>query len=212
MEMGRNEFNYVLAAVLIFTIIISVEEIFLGQFEGIVWAFVFACIIILVSVFAKKLMAYMLDANVEHDIWRVHRYGFKAHDHFKREIPAGVILPLFFSVFSLGFLKFSALLTYETRALKRRAAKRFGNYSFTEMTEWDNAIIGAAGIVAVLIVSAVAYIVGVTELTKLAIYYALSNMIPVSKLDGTQIFFWSRILYGVLGVIVLIFTAYALMI
>ena len=99
----------------------------------------------------------MLDSSVEHRVWHVFRYGFKAHNHFKSEMPFGVIVPLFFSLFTLGMIKVMTFLTYETHALKHRAAKRFGFYSYTEMTDWHNGLIGAAGIIATLIVSLIGY-------------------------------------------------------
>ena len=100
-------------------------------------------------------------------------------------------------------------LTYETRALKHRAAKRFGYYSFTEVTDWDNGLIGATGIIALLVLSIVGYIMGYELLFKMAAFYALMNMLPISNLDGTQIFFGSRIIWSVLALICLIFGLYA---
>ena len=157
-------------------------------------------------------MANALDSDVEHEIWKVSRYGLGQRQHLKREIPAGIIFPLLLSVFSLGFIKFPALLTYESRALQRRAAKRFGFYSFTELTEWHNGIIGAAGIISVLLVGIIIYFLPYNweYFSKLAAYYALVNMIPISKLDGTQIFFGSRVLWTTLTLITLIINAYAL--
>jgi hypothetical protein len=175
--------------------------------------FFYSAIIILVAVISRKIVALHYDASVEHEIWQWQRYGYKEHMKLKNPVPMGIIFPLLFSVFTLGLLKITTFLTYETHALKRRAAKRVGYYSYTEMTEWHNAIIGATGIFAVLILAALAYILpfqGVEMLAALASYYAFWNLLPVSKLDGTQIFFGSRVLYIFLAIITLIFTAFSL--
>ena len=104
------------------------------------------------------------------------------------------------------------ILTYNTTALKRRAAKRFGYYSFAEMTDWHNALIGAAGIIVMLLLSFVSYWIPTLEpLARLAAFYAFFNMIPFSKLDGSQIYFGSRILWYALAIITLIFASYALL-
>jgi len=151
-----------------------------------------------------------LDANVEHRIWHFQRYGFKPRAKFKKEMPFGVILPLAISIVTLGAAQLMTFLTYETRALKHRAAKRFGFYSYTEMTDSHNGLIGASGVVVLLLISFIAYFPGWEYLSKMAAFYAFWNMAPFSNLDGTQIFFGNRTLWSVLGVIVLIFVLYAL--
>ena len=210
--MEFREFKHIIAAIIILTIVGGFSFIIESSWAALAQVFLFAVIIILVAVFAKKLIAYSLDADVEHTIWQFSRWGYKQHQHLKTPVPGGIIFPLFLSLFSLGSIKFPALLTYEASALKRRAAKRFGFYSYTEMSDWHNALIGAAGIVAVLIIAIVTYFLPANfeYLAKMAVYYAFANMIPIAKLDGSQIFFGSRVLYTILAVIALIFFGYAL--
>ncbi len=207
--MGKSEWASVLAAILLTFVVSALGFVLVGDVLATVQAFVFAFIVIGIPVVVRKVTAHTLDANVEHSIWRVYNYGLKPGMHFKKEVPFGLILPLFFSVISLGILKVMTLLTYETRALKYRAAKRFGFYSYTSMTDWHHGLIGAAGIVSVLLVALAGYSFGLEFLFKMASYYAFWNMIPVSKLDGAQIFFGNRIVWSVLAVITLIFTVYA---
>ena len=209
--MRTSELASILAAIIILAVVAGFTFIVEGAFTSFAQVIFFSVIIILVAVFSKKLVAYMLDSNVEHELWRVHRYGWRSGWHFNSPVPAGIILPLFFTLFSWGILKFSAILTYEVRALKYRAAKRFGMHSFSEMTDWHNGVIGASGIIALLLLTAVAYFLpaNVEYLAKMATFYAFWNMLPVSNLDGTQIFFGSRTLYSILAVLTIIFTIYA---
>jgi hypothetical protein len=210
--MDSKEIKEVIIAIIILGIILSISYAFKITINSIYLGFAAAALIILINIFAKKAMAFALDSGVEHELWRGSRYGIKPHNRLNQEITIGAILALFLGLFSLGFIKFMSLLTYETRALKHRAAKRFGFYSFTEMTDWHNGVIGATGIVAVLILAIVLYFIAGSDdrLWRFAIYYAFWNMIPVSKLDGTQIFFGSKILYSALGIITLIATTYAI--
>lgn len=212
--MKFEEFKHILAAILIFTVIGSFAFALENRWDLVPPVFLFSTIIIFASIFAKKLMAYWLDSDVEHEIWKFSRFGIKPWQHFKNDISAGIVLPLIISLFSLGWLKFSAFLTYEARALKKRAAKRFGYYSFSELTEWHNALIGAAGIIACFLISMIAYFISpdLELLAKLSAYYALSNILPLPKLDGIQIFFGSRVLYTALLVLAMIFAGYALFI
>lgn len=207
---NKREFRHCLAAILILTLVFGFSFVLNSNWDNLAWAFVFATLIIAIHVYAKKLTAHLLDANVEHQLWTMENYGVMPHKKFKSPIPTGIILPIFFALFTLGNFKFCSLLTYEARALKIRAARRFGFYSYAEMTEFHNAIIGSASIVALLLLSAVAYLSGFEMLAKFAVYYSFFNMIPFSDLDGTQIFFGSRTLYSALALVTLIFTAYAM--
>lgn len=210
--MKLSEYLHILAAIVILTAIAGLQFAISAEWTEIAKVFLFSSIIILVSVSSKKIIANLLDLDVEHRIWMFERFGWKADWKFKKEIPAGIILPLIISIFTLGLVKFSAIMTYETKATKYRAAKRFGFYSFSEITEGHNAMVGAVGIAAILALAFIAYFPGFEYLSKMAIFYAISNMIPVSSLDGTQIFFGSRVLYVTLLVISLIFFAYALVV
>ena len=173
-----------------------------------------SAVVIAINLISKKLAAARLDADVAHELWTVERYGWKPGYHLDKPIFAGIIVPLFVAVVTLGSIKFMTLLTYETRALKRRAANRFGPYSFTEMTDFHNALVGASGIVGCLLVTFVTYWLPGSFwviLGRMATFYAFFNLIPLSKLDGSQIFFGSRPWWAVLVVITLIFMMYAML-
>jgi len=208
--MRQQEITNIIAAIIILAAIASFSFVIKGEWRAIIQIFFFSIMIIFVSIFAKKSMAFMLDSDIEHEIWKVYRYGWKPGGHFNKPILAGIIFPLFFSVFSGGILKIASILTYESRVLKSRVAKRFGFYSYAEMTDWHNGIIGAAGIISILLLSIIAYLANAELLARLSVYYAFSNLLPISNLDGSQIFFGSRIIYTILAVITIILAAYAL--
>jgi hypothetical protein len=210
--MNKSEILQITAAIITLTIIIGFQPLINLDFTALGLSILFSFIILASNILGKKIMSSKLDADVEHQIWRFQRYGLKPKSHLNKSIPLGVIAPLFITIFTLGSLKLMTLMSYETKALKRRAAKRHGTFSFTEMTDFHNALVGASGIVAVLVISFLSYFVpGFGDLTKYATFYAFFNLIPFSKLDGTQIFFGSRVLWATLAVITLIFTAYALL-
>jgi hypothetical protein len=208
--MEKWELANITVAVIVMFVIFSLGFIFEGDSKSLISVFAFSVIVVGVPIISKKVVAYLLDADVEHRIWHMYRYGWRPKMHFDKEMPFGVIVPFFFSLFTLGVSKVATLLEYETRALKHRAAKRFGHFSYRMMTDWHNGLIGAAGVVSLLLISFVAYFPGLEYLSKMAAYYAFWNIIPVSKLDGMQIFFGNRIVWVVLFVLSLIFAGYAL--
>jgi len=212
--MKLPEFYHILAAIIVLFVITSFQPLISSDYSSLVLLLAFSAAIILVAVFSKKIMADFLDASVEHKIWSTGRYWFRPHDRLNIEVPIGIIFPIFFSFFSIGYLKVMTLLTYETQALKRRVAKRHGFFSFTEMTGWHDALIGAAGIFSILLLAFIAYLLPIPALetlSKLAAYYAFFNMLPIGALDGYKILNGSRVLYTTLAIITLIFTAYALL-
>ena len=215
--MAASEFSHILGALVVLTLVIGAPLAFQYTWAPFAEALFFAAIILTVTVGTKKLIAYALDADVKHETWKVSQYWFGTEHRFKKEVPAGIILSLLGTLIGLLIFRvpayITALLTYETKARKVRAAKRFGYNSYTEMTEWHNGLIGAAGIAATRLLAVIAYFLpyNLEYLAKMAAYYTFWNMLPLSKLDGAQIFFGSRVLYAILGVLTLILTAYALL-
>ena len=212
--MDKKELSHIIASIVILTAVFSFGFILINKPYEIPKAALYSTVLIILVIGSKKLMASMLDLDIEHQIWMFSRWGFRKQNKFKKEAPAGIIFPLLLSLISLGAVKFSALLTYEARALKYRAAKRFGYYSYAEMTDWHNALIGTAGIMTALIISVVSYFLpyDLELLARMSAYYAFWNLLPISNLDGTQIFFGSKILWSTLAILTLIITAYALII
>ncbi len=209
----QSEVASIVIAIAVLSVVIGFRALIEEDWSFLPIAVLFGSAIIVTNILAKKIVAHALDADVEHKIWTFSRYGIKAQKKFRREMPAGIILPLFLTFFFLGTIKFMSILSYETRALKVRAARRFGFYSFSEMTDFHHALIGGSGILAVLALSFVSYFLPFQTaemLARMATYYALFNMIPISELDGTQIFFGSRVIYAVLAVLTTIFMLYSL--
>jgi len=168
-------------------------------------------LIIFINITAKKVAGFYLDSEIELKLWEIKRYGFKSHKHFKNPFPAGLAFPLIFTAFSFGYLTWTASLIFDTKPKIYRAAKRYGLYKFSEMSEYHIGLIASAGIMANLIFSVIGYLIGFEEFSKLSIYYAFWNILPVSNLDGTQIFFGSKIIWTALAFVVLVFTLYALL-
>lgn len=209
--MKQRELIHLGAGIFILALVLSIGDLFAGNIVVVGIASLSAVLIVATTIIAKKMMANSLDADVEHEVWAWQRYGFKPEAHLRNAVPAGVILPILGAVITLGIVKIMTLFTYETTPLRRRSARRFGVFSFTEMTDWHTALIGAVGIVTALALSLVTYFIPGLEFTaRAAAFYAFWNMLPFSKLDGAQIFFGSRVLYTGLLIVTLIFVTYAL--
>lgn len=208
--MKLTEIANLAIATLVLTFVTGLTFLLKSQWQDLTLAFTFSVIIITTVVLVKKAAAFLLDTDVEHEIWNMQNFGFTKRYRLKKPVPAGIILPIIISLLSLGTIKFSALLTYEVRALKYRASKRFGFYSYTALTDHHNSFIGAAGIIALFVLAFIAYLIKLDYLSQISIFYAFWNLIPISKLDGTQIFFGSRVLWAILATIAIISSFFAI--
>jgi len=213
--MVRSEFFHVLAAIILFSTVAGLSFILQKSYFLMYQVFIFVIVIIGINVLTKKFTANLLEVDIEHKIWNWRRYGLKRTAIFKKPVPAGIIFPLLIAILSGGIIKLTTFLTYETRALKAKAFKQIGPSRYAGMTDWENGFIGATGIAAVLLLALIAYFLPYQNfeyLSKLAIYYAFFNLLPISKLDGTQILIGSRVVWTILATITIIFTAFALLI
>lgn len=182
---------------------------------GISWTkFLISCLIILIILFinilAKKIAAYKLDSEIEINIWDFQRFGFKPTRHLEKLFPIGIFLPIITTFLSIGYFIWMACLTFEVSPQTYRAAKRFGLYTFSEMTEYHIGIIAAFGVIANIFFAIIGYLIGFETFARWNIYFAIFNLIPISDLDGNKIFFGSMPLWATLSIISLIGLGYAL--
>ena len=160
--------------------------------------------VMIINITAKKIIGFYFDAEVETDIWKVQRFGFMPNRYLKNPIYAGLFFPIIFSALSFGKLVWMNPFIFEIKPKIYRAAKHHGLYSFTEATEEHMAFIAAAGVFANIFFAGVGYILGFELFTRLSIYYAFFNIIPVSDLDGNKMFFGNKIIWSLMSAIVLI--------
>jgi len=197
--------------IIIVTIILAFAISLIESFKIFLYALLSVFLVILINIFAKKIISFYFDSEIEIKLWEIKRYGFKAHQHFKKSFPAGAFLPIISKIVLFPFNSFvwMASLVFDVKAKIYKAAKRHGLYSFSEMTEFHLGLIAAAGIFANLIFAIIGYLLGFSEFARLNIYYAFFNMLPISDLDGNKIFFGSIILWSFLASITLIALLYS---
>jgi Zn-dependent protease len=130
---------------------------------------------------------------------------------FKNPIQIGLILPLITSIITFGNLVWLTSTTFDVKPKSYRAAKRFGLYSFSEVTENHIGLIAFWGILFNLILAVIAYILNFPEFARLSIYYAAFNLLPLSELDGNKLFFGNMVLWCITTIVTLIALAYAIL-
>jgi len=210
--LNKSEFLALLIVVIILGFSISLVE---------TWQiFLYTCLavflVLIINIIAKKITAFYLDTEIEIKPWELERAGFmhfiniiplvSSHptQKLKRPFPIGLILPIISTILSYGYFIWLACLTFEVKAKAYRAARRYGLYTFSEVTEYHTGIIAASGIIANLIFAVIGYLIGYPQFATLSIWLALFSMIPISNLDGNKIFFGSLVLWSFLAAVTLI--------
>ena len=184
----KKETAWIIISVLIVGFIIGWSE--QPDYSPVV--FLIALAIILVNVFAKKIASSHYSIKIEHKIWEFRRWGWYERSYFKKPVPVGLIIPFFLSFISLGMAKIFLLLQFNAENLpKKRALRKRGAYRYSEINESDLAFTAAWGFWALILLAIVGHFINSPELSKYAIYYGLWNLLPISNLDGTKLFFGS---------------------
>ena len=200
--------------ILIITLSLNLSLSIFEQWETVLYSLVAVAVVILMNIFTKKVIAYNLDSEIEMRVWEIGKYGFSKDKHSKKPFPLGAFIPILSKIilFPLKNFVWMASLVFDVKPRVYRGAKRFGLYTFSEMTEYHLGLIAASGIVMNLILSVVGYLLGFPLFARLNIYYAFFNMIPISDLDGNKIFFGNLIMWAFLASLVLIGMLFAIFI
>ena len=202
--LNLKEISSILIAILVISLVLAIFK----SFNIFFYIFLAVFFVFVINILAKKVASFYLDSEIEIKLWEIKKYGFKPSSFFKKPFPAGILFPIIFAAVTLGNFVWMASLAFDVKPKISRATKRHGLYSYSEMTESHIGFIAGAGVIANLIFAILGYLLGFPEFSKLNIFFAFFNMIPLSKLDGNKIFFGSLILWSLLAAIVLIGLGY----
>ena len=157
-------------------------------------------IIISLNVAVKKIVGYHFEINIKTKFWEFQKYGFRKKQHLKKPLPMAWF-PLLISLISKGMFLWLGILEFETSPKPERASRRHGLYSFTEITEKHVGKIAFFALLANIIAGIIGYVAGFETFTKLSFAFAMWSVVPISRLDGTKIFFANRILWTITTII-----------
>lgn len=171
---------------------------------------IFSLIIILTTAI-KKISAYHYAIKIEHSNWKLIRWWWYTRAHFKIPFPLGLIVPFFLAIFTIGYLKpftffqFNAENIEEVRILKKHGPRGSRRKEF--INEADLGYTAATGFYILLFLALIGTLMKSYfpsfgyDLAKYSIYYGIWNLLPVSQLDGSKLFFGTTLLWSFLAVI-----------
>jgi hypothetical protein len=191
--MEMKNFARELTIVVVASIILAISISYLKM--NLFWNILLSIFVIIsLNTLAKKFFAYNLETNTRTEFWSIYSFGFEKSKHFNKAVPM-LWLPVLLSVITRGLFWWLPIISFDVSPRTERIARRHGLYRFTEVTEWHVALIAAFGIFVNIVAAIIAYFIGFEFFAKLSFYYAFWSIIPMSDLDGSKIFFGSRVLW-----------------
>ena len=211
---NKKEISIVGLTIVIFAFLTNISLNLIEDWKVFLFSILTFSIIILGNIFAKKIMAYRLDSEVEMQLWETGKFPLIAKPKKTKPFPMGAFLPIATKIIFFPFTAFfwMASLVFDVKPRIYRGSRKIGLYSFSNVTEYHVGLIAAAGISVNLIFAIIGYFLGFPLFSRLNVYFTLFNMIPISELDGNKIFFGSRLLWSFLASLVLIGMLFAIFI
>lgn len=149
-------------------------------------------LVLIINVIAKKIAGYKLGCEVEIQPWTTQRYWFYESAYLKRyHFPMWLLWPVFIVWVSMGYVWWLVVTTFEVYATRKRVGRKFA-----ELTEWDIALISAAGIITNLIVAIVSASLGHEKFALINLWFVFFNLLPFPAYDGGKIFFGEMLFYA----------------
>ncbi|MCK9568312.1 hypothetical protein M0R72_05165 [Candidatus Pacearchaeota archaeon] len=210
---NKKEIFLISLTIIIFAFLINISASLIEDWQIFLFTLISFSIIIFGNIFAKKIMAFNLDSEIEMQLWETGKFPL-VYRTGSKPFPMGAVLPIITKIIFFPFNTFfwMASMVFDVRPRIFRGARRHGLYTFSEITEYHIGLIAASGIAINLIFSIIGYFLGFPLFSRLNIYYAFFNMIPLSDLDGNKIFFGSKLLWSFLASLILIGMLFAILI
>lgn len=195
--MEKGEWKSIILAIIMASALLSFNYNIL---EFNIFYILIPIIIIAVFIASQKITANYIDVAIEIKTWEMKRWWYTTWAELKKAAPVGIIFPLLFGFLSGGMIKMLALLQFNATELPSKAVRKYGIRRIGHLMEWDESLIGFYGIIGVCLLAIIASFFNSTifpfgELAKFSLYYSIWNLIPLSKLAGSKIFFGSPQLY-----------------
>ena len=119
--MKKEELGNVGIALLVMTFVIGFSEFTILSF---IYGLLMAIILLSVFILTQKIVADQLGLDIKFKLWTFRRYWLRWQDKLSWDFPAWIVLPLIMVVLSDGLLIWTAILTFGSRTLTKKATKR----------------------------------------------------------------------------------------
>jgi len=154
-----------------------------------------AALTVIVHAAAHKIAAGYYSVKIEITSWNLRRFTFATKAYLRRGlIPLGAIISLIFTIFSNGRLYFPLSESFNITDTERH--KRIGK-RFQAMTDYETARLAFFGPLANILLAFFIKLLDVSDtLVLMNVIFASVHMLPLPQVDGSKIFFGSKLLFA----------------
>ena len=163
--------------------------VFLQWFSNFLYTLILVIITLSIHILGIKLASSYFKQDSRFKLWDFTQFLFAEKRHFKKPLPIGIFVSLLITLMSNGAIFFTAISTFQT-SHKKTIGRKFPNISEREI-----ALIGIYSLLANLILLIIFKLLGIQQGLLINSWFILWNLLPISDLIGSQIFFGSRTLY-----------------
>ena len=186
---NRKELVSLLIAALVIGYVYALQNLSLLGFLAMAGL---ALIMLFIHHLGQKFTALFYDCSIEFRLWTIRQFWLKKGGHFKFDFPAGVIIPVFLAILTLPFIvvKWLSLTTFDAIPLPARVQRKYA-----ELTEFDLALIAVGGLFFNAVLAVISQAFGWNDFAMMNLCFIAFNLLPISTLDGSKIFFGSVMLW-----------------
>lgn len=198
MELKEGTWSIIIA-LFVMTFAIGFSEFTISSFIS---GMIMSIILLFIYILIQKIIAYQLGIKINFKLWTFRRYWLRWQDKLSWDFPIWIVLPLSLIVLSDGLFIWTAVLVFTAATTSSKVKKRF-----EEIKEFDLALIASSSIFVVLVLALILKLLGFNQFASIACWFAVLNILPLGNLNGTKIFFGSKMLWiflVVLAIIILI--------
>ena len=165
-------------------------------FSNYVLFFIISLIALTIFYIAEKKIAALYKTTSSFEIWNIKRLGFAEASRSKNPLYIGLFVPLFLTFLSNGILPFTAVTQSSDET---RSSHKLGK-TYSRLSEFELSRISVAGpftlaIFAIIIKLMSNIIPSSDKIIFVSLAIAISNMLPLPKLNGIKAYFGSRLNY-----------------
>lgn len=189
-----KEFKTILIIILILTFIFGYNDnkpsfILKDWLLNLIYVFILVSLVVLVNIFGYKLAAKYFDAKIEMKIWNSSKFEGKFSLKKLGNYIFSPVLPILLTLFSNGKIFLTTIATFDIKDYSVFGRK------FPKLTYFNHGLIVIAGLFFNFILMIFFKILMLEKGILINSWFILWNLLPLSQLPGSKIFFASRVMW-----------------
>jgi len=194
-EFSKKEIKHISLASLVLALVFGFDDkaptfVLVHWLSNYFYILILVLIALLVHECAHKLVAKKYNYKTEYSLWEIKRYGFARKAIAAKNIPIGILLALFFIFFSAALSNGSLLVPFAAVGTFTLIKTKVIGKTYSPVEEIKISLAGPLTNIALAII-----FLPFQTFSFINAVLAVYDLLPLPSLDGSKIFFKSRIIF-----------------